>query len=261
MELTGGHVPEYHVVVDPLKLQAAHLGLADVSDALAKNNLVAPAGMMEENYHLYLTTVDGRVHSPADIGNVVITVNGGHPVHIQDVARVERGPEPTYTVVTAQGRNAVLLNIESQPDGSTLDIATALKAQMQKLKTELPPDMHLAFFYDQSLFVRDSVGSVWDAIIFGLILSVFILYFFLKNWGSVLTAIVTIPISVLITFVAMKLANMSFNMMTLGGIAAAIGLIIDNAIVVVEAMCHRIARRAAAAGGNPGGHRRDSSSH
>jgi multidrug efflux pump subunit AcrB len=101
--------------------------------------------------------------------------------------------------------------------------------------------MHLAFFYDQSLFVRDSVGSVWDAIIFGLILSVLILYFFLKNWGSVWTAIVTIPITVLITLVAMKLANMSFNMMTLGGIAASIGLVIDNAIVVVEAMCVKIA--------------------
>lgn len=241
VEITGGHVPEYHVIVDPVKLQAAHLGLQDVSDALTKNNLVAPAGMMEENYHLYLTMVDGRVHSPADIGNVVIAVNGGHPVQIRDVARVVRGPEPAYTVVTAQGRNAVLLNIQSQPGGSTLDIATALKAQMKKLKTEMPPDMHLAFFYDQSLFVSDSVGSVWDAINFGLILSVFILYFFLKNWGSVWTAIVTIPISVLITFVAMKLAGMSFNMMTLGGIAAAIGLIIDNAIIVVEAMCFRLA--------------------
>src|SRR5487761_2360733 len=241
VELTGGHVPEYHVIVDPLKLQAAHLGLTDVSDALTKNNLIAPAGMIEENYHLYLTTVDGRVHSPADIGNVVIVVNAGHPVRLQDVARVERGPQPAYTVVTAQGQNAVLLNVQSQPDGSTLKIASALKAQLQQIKAELPPDMHLAFFYDQSLFVSDSVGSVRDAIIFGLILSVLILYFFLKNWGSVWTAVVTIPISVLITFVAMKLAGMSFNMMTLGGIAAAIGLIIDNAIIVVEAMCFKIA--------------------
>ncbi len=241
VELTGGQVPEYHVIVDPLKLQAAQLGLTDVSDALTKNNLIAPAGMIEENYHLYLTTVDGRVHSPADIGNVVIVVKAGHPVLLKDVARVERGPEPAYTVVTAQGQNAVLLNVQSQPDGSTLKIASALKAQMQQLKTELPPDMHLAFFYDQSLFVTDSVGSVRDAIFFGLILSVLILYFFLKNWGSVWTAVVTIPISVLITFVAMKLAGMSFNMMTLGGIAAAIGLIIDNAIIVVEAMCYKIA--------------------
>ena len=123
VEILGGHVPEYHVVVDPLKLQAAHLGLQDVSDALTKNNLVAAAGMIVENYHLYLTTVDGRVHSPADIGNVVIAVHGGHPIRIQDVAKVERGPAPAYTVITAQGRQAVLFNIESQPDASMLEIA------------------------------------------------------------------------------------------------------------------------------------------
>jgi CzcA family heavy metal efflux pump len=241
VEILGGHVPEYHVIVDPLKLQAASLGLQEVSEALTKNNLVAPAGMIEENYHLYLTTVDGRVHSPDDIGNVVIAVRGSHPICVRDVARIERGPAPAFTDITAQGRQAVLLNIQSQPDGSTLDIATALKAKLQQLRQELPPDMHLSFYYDQSQFVRDSVSSVWDAILFGLILSVFILYFFLKNWGSVWTAIVTIPITVLITFIAMKLAHMSFNMMTLGGIAACIGLIIDNAIIVVEAMCVKIA--------------------
>jgi CzcA family heavy metal efflux pump len=241
VEILGGYEPEYHVVVDPLELQAAHLGLQDVSDALTKNNLIASAGLIVENYHLYLTTVDGRVHSPADIGNVVVAVRGDHPIRIQDVAKVERGPAPAYTIVTAQGRQAVLFNIESQPDASVLQIAATLKNDLAQLHQELPPDMHLAFFYDQSQFVRDSVGSVWDAIIFGLILSVFILYFFLRNWGSVWTAIVTIPISVLITFVVIKLAGMSFDMMTLGGIAASIGLIIDNAIVVVEAMCHRIA--------------------
>jgi CzcA family heavy metal efflux pump len=241
VEIMGGHVPEYHVVVDPLELQAAHLSMQDVSGALTKGNLVAAAGMIEENYHLYLTTVDGRVHSPADIGNLVIAVQGAHPLRITDVARVMRGPQPAYTIVTAEGRQAVLFNIESQPDSSVLGIAAALKAQLTQLRHELPPDMHLAFFYDQSQFVRDSVGSVWDAIIFGLILSVFILFFFLKNWGSVLTAIVTIPITVLITLVAMKAMHMSFNMMTLGGIAAAIGLVIDDAIVVVEAMSARIA--------------------
>lgn len=241
VDLTGGHTPEFHVIVDALKLQSAHLDLQAVSTALTKNNLIAPAGMIEENYHLYLTTVDGRVKSEEQIGDVVIAVQNNHAVRIRDVAHIERGPAPDYTVVTAQGRNAVLLNVHSQPDGSTMDIAKALKAQLQKLRGELPPDMQLGFFYDQSQFVRDSVGSVWDAIIFGLILSVVILFLFLKNWGSVMTAIVTIPISVLITFVAMKLAGMSFNMMTLGGIAASIGLVIDDAIVVVEAMYVKIA--------------------
>ncbi len=241
VDIVGGRRPEYHVLVDPLRLQAAGLSLPDLTGALVKNNVIAPAGMMEENYHLYLTTVDGRVHSATDIENLVVAASADHPVRLRDVARVERGPEPVFTVVTAEGRNAVLLNVQSQPDGSTLDIANALKAQLQQLRRELPPDMKLAFFYDQSLFVRESVRSVWEAIVFGLILSVAILFFFLKNWGSVLTAIVTIPITVLITLVAMKFVNMSFNLMTLGGIAAAIGLVIDDAIVVVEAMYAKIA--------------------
>ena len=241
IEIEGGNTPEFHVVVDPVKLQAAHLALQDVNDALTKNNLVAAAGMMPENFHLYLTTVDGRVHSLDELANLPITVNGGHPVLIKDVAEVKRGPAPNYTSITAQGRQAVLFNIESQPDASVLEIAAQLKGQLAQLHRQLPPDMHLEFFYDQSTFVRDSVSSVWSAIIFGLILSVVILYLFLKNWGSVWTAIVTIPICVLATFVVMKLAGMSFNMMTLGGVAASIGLIIDDAIVVVEAMCHRIA--------------------
>ena len=241
VEITGGRKPEYHVVVDPLKLQANGLGLSDVSDALAKNNLFAPAGMMEGNYHLYLTTVDGRVRSVIDIEKLVIAVHGRHPVQVGDVAHVTRAAEPAFLSVTAQGREAVLLNVQSQADGSTLDIATALKKQLQQFQRELPPDMHLGFFYDQSLFVRDSVSSVWDAILFGLILSGLILYFFLKNWGSVWTAIVMIPITVLITLIAMKLIGMSFNMMTLGGIAASIGLLIDDAIIVVEAMWVKIA--------------------
>jgi len=241
IEIEGGKTPEFHVVVDPVKLQSAHLAMQDVNDALTKNNLVSAAGMMAENYHLYLTTVDGRVHSQDDIANLVVNFNNGHPVLIRDVAEVKRGPAPNYTSISAKGRQAVLFNIESQPDASVLEIAAQLKSQLTRLHTELPPDMHLEFFYDQSQFIRDSVSSVWSAIIFGLVLSVIILFLFLKNWGSVWTAIVTIPICVLATVVVMKLAGMSFNMMTLGGIAASIGLIIDDAIVVVEAMCHRIA--------------------
>ena len=241
VELVGGHRPEYHVLVDPVKLQAAQMSLANITDALARNNLVAAAGMLEENYHLYLITVDGRVGSAEDLENLVIAASADHPVRVKDVGRVERAPEPAFIAVTAQGRSAVLLNIESQPDGSTLDIANALTAQLGQLRRELPPDMRLGFFYDQSQFVRESVGSVRDAIIFGLILSVLILYFFLKNWGSVFTAILAIPITVLITTVSMRLLDMSFNVMTLGGIAAAIGLVIDDAIVVVEAMYAKVA--------------------
>lgn len=236
VDIVGGRSPEYHVIVDPIKLQAIHLSLPQVTAALEKNNLVAPTGMHEEDHKLFLTVVDGRLKTLEDIENLSIVVENGHPVRIKEFARVERGPEPIFNIVTAEGVDAVLLNIRSQPDGSTLDIAANLKKEMQSLKEDLPPGMKLAFFYDQSLIVKESVSSVWEAIIFGLILSVCILYFFLKNWGTTFVAILVIPISVLITLVAMKIADLSFNLMTLGGIAAAIGLIIDDAIVVVEAI-------------------------
>ena len=236
VDLVGGRSPEYHVVVDPLRLSAAGLSLPEVTEALTKNNTVASAGMHEENHTLYLTVVDGRVHTIREIENFVVRSADGHPVRIRDFARVERGPEPVFNVVTADGENAVLLNVRSQPDGSTLDIAAGLKGQLKELKRELPPDMKLAFFYDQSEIVRSSVASVWEAILFGLVLSIFILYFFLKNWGTTLVATLVIPVTVLITLLSMKITGMSFNLMTLGGIAAAIGLVIDDAIVVVEAI-------------------------
>jgi CzcA family heavy metal efflux pump len=241
VDLVGGRTPEYHVIVDPLKLQGAGVALADVTDALAKNNLIAPSGMYQEGYTLYLMVVDGRVRSAGDIANLVVTVKEGHPVQIRDFARVERGPEPVFNVVTAEGVNAVLLNIRSQPDGSTLDIADELKSIMSELRKELPPDMKLAYYYDQSLLVRASVRSVWECILFGLILSVLIIYLFLKNWGTTITAIVVIPITILITLVAMWIGGLSFNLMTLGGIAAAVGLVIDDAIVVVEAIYAKVA--------------------
>ncbi len=241
VDLVGGRAPEYHVVVDPLRLSAAHLSLSDVTAALDANNLVAPAGMHQENHTLYLTVVDGRVHSIRDLEDFVVTSAGGHPVRIRDFATVRRGPEPVFNVVTADGHNAVLLNVRSQPDGSTLNIANALRAQITELRQELPPDMKLAFFYDQSEIVRASVDSVWEAILFGLVLSVLILYSFLKSWSTTLVATMVIPVTVLITLVAMKLTGLTFNLMTLGGIAAAIGLVIDDAIVVVEAIHTRSA--------------------
>ncbi len=240
VDLVGGHTPEYHVIVDPRRLQAANLTLSQVTDALSKNNQVTPTGMHEENHTLYLAVVDGRVHNIAEIENLIVLVANSRPIQIKDFARVEQGPEPAFQVVTAEGVPAVLLNVRSQPEGSTMDIAKGLKLVIQELKQKLPPDVKIVSFYDQSLFVRASAGSVRDAILFGLILSVVIIYFFLKNWGTTLTAIVVIPVTVLITLLAMKAAGLSLNIMTLGGIAAAIGLVIDDAIVVVEAIYAKI---------------------
>ncbi len=238
--LVGGRAPEYHVIVDPLRLQAVNLSLPQVSDALNKNNLVAPTGMLEEDYKLYLTVVDGRVHTIEDIENLTLVsttvTQGSHLIRIKDFARVERAEEPVFNIVTANGVNAILLNVYSQPDGSTLDIAQQLKQELDLLKKTLQPGMQVSVFYDQSLLVGESIQSVWEAILLGLMLSVVILYVFLKNRSATLIAALVIPATVLMTLLALRVTGLGFNLMTLGGIAAAIGLIIDDAIVVVEAV-------------------------
>jgi CzcA family heavy metal efflux pump len=240
VDIVGGRTPEYHVVVDVTRLGALHLSLPQITDALTKTNFVQPVGMHEENHTLYLAVVDGRVRSIHEIEELTIAAEGGHPIRIKDFAEVRPGPEPVFNKVTADGVDAVLLNVRSQPDGSTLAIAAGLREEIKALRKELPPDLKLAFFYDQSLLVRESVGSVWEAIGFGLVLSVAILYLFLRNWGTTLVATLVIPVTVLITLVAMKPLGMSFNLMTLGGIAAAVGLVVDDAIVVVEAIYTKI---------------------
>ena len=161
VDLVGGRTTEYHVVVDPLRLQASGLALSDVTGAFAQNNLIAPAGMHEENHLLYLTVVDGRLNDPQEVADFPVKVIDGHPVRVRDFAHVERGPEPVFNIVTADGEEAVLLNVRSHPDGSTLGIAEHLNQEIRTLRQELPPDMKLAFFYDQSLIVRESVRSVW----------------------------------------------------------------------------------------------------
>ena len=241
VNLVGGRAPEFHVVVDPTRLQAAGLGLSQVTDAIGRNNVIAPSGMHEENHTLYLTVVDARARKLEDIGRIVVAVVRGVPIRVQDVAQVQPGEEPVFNIVTADGVNAVLLNIRSQPDGSTLDIARALQEEVRALRQELPPDAKLAFFYDQSLIVSDSVRSVWEAVIFGLFLSVLILYMFLRQWGITIVATLVIPVTILITVVVMRMANLTYNLMTLGGIAAAVGLVIDNAIVVVEVIHTKMA--------------------
>jgi CzcA family heavy metal efflux pump len=253
VDLVGGQGPEYAVMCDPLRMAALKLDFATVTAALARNNLVAPAGMHQEDHSLFLTVVDGRLHSAQDIENLPIAVGGNagvgasggasgkRLVRIGDFATVRRGPEPTLQVVTADGTDAVLLNIFQQPGASTLAIAQALNAQLPEIRRQLPPGMKLTTFYDQSLLVRASVRSVWEAIGFGLVLSIAIVYLFLKDWAMTAVATLVIPITVLFTVLGMKLTGQSFNLMTLGGIAAAIGLVIDDAIVVVEAIFTRMA--------------------
>jgi CzcA family heavy metal efflux pump len=232
--IVGGRPREFHVIVDPDKLNGYGYPLTKVVEAIRRNNLIAPAGMVQENYHLYLTTVTGLMTEKEEIAGTVLDMVKGTPIRIKDLASVEDGEQPIYNIVTANGRPAVLVNVLQQPDGNAVEIADAVNQELRSLKKELPPDIEMAPFYDQSLLVRDSIGSVRDSILLGLALCILVMLGFLKDWRTTLVAAVVIPIAVLIAVVIMKLFKMSFNLMTLGGIAVSIGVVIDDAIVMVE---------------------------
>ncbi len=231
----GGQEPEFHITPDPAKLLQASVTVSDILDALKRTNLVESPGLLEQSHQLYLGLVNAQVRTPEQIANVIVkNTPAGIPVHIGDMAAVTPGVKPVYTVVTANGRPAVLLNINRQPGSNTLQVATEVHDEVQRMRSTLPPDVAIEPFYDQSELVSESIKSVRDAILIGLILASIIMVVFLRDWGTSIVAGLVIPVTIVVTFIFLKLIGMSFNLMTLGGLAAAVGLVIDDALVVVE---------------------------
>lgn len=232
--VAGGEVREYHIDVSPEKLNARGLTVGQVIDAVQNTNVIDSPGLIDENHHLELALVSGRAKTAEDLGKIVVGTVSNVPVKLSDVASIGPGYATHYTIVTADGRPAVLVNVFRQPAANTVAISAAVKQQIKQLSGQLYHDLSIKPFYDQSILVIESVKSVRDAILIGLALSILILYGFLRNWGTTLVAAVVIPVTITITILIMWMVGLTFNLMTLGGVAAAIGLVIDDAIVVVE---------------------------
>jgi CzcA family heavy metal efflux pump len=233
--LQGGKVPEFQIEPDPAKLLQAQVTVPGILDAVAKFNMIDSPGLIENNHELALTLVTGQTKDPAQIGNIVLRATPtGVPIRIADVASVHPSVMPVYTIVTANGKPALLLNVYRQPEANTVVVADAALRELDEIRKTLPSGVKLQTFYDQSILVRDSIGSVRDAILIGLVLAAIILVVFLRDWGSSIVAGLVIPATIAITFIALRVLGQSFNLMTLGGLAAAVGLVIDDAIVVVE---------------------------
>src|SRR5947209_4700359 len=233
--IQGGRVPEFQVSPEPARLLAAGITVNDILDAIRRTNLIDSPGLIESNHQLVLGLISGQVRTPEQIGQIVVKNSpAGVPIRLGDIAKIAPSVAPVYTIVTANGKPAVLLNVNRQPESNTLDVANEVHALIRELTPLLPPGVHLEPFYDQSTIVHDSIASVRDAVLIGIVLSSIIIILFLRDWGTSLVAGLVIPVTLLITFIVLKLTNQSFNLMTLGGLAAAVGLVIDDAIVVLE---------------------------
>ncbi len=231
----GEQIPNYEIVPAPEKLIASGVTVTDLLNAVQLSNVVASPGLYQTQHELVLALVGAQVHDAPGLAQIVIkNTAAGAPIRVGDVAQVRQAVEPAYTMVRADARPAVLINITRQPSSNTVQVADEVAAEIETLKANLPPGVTIKPYYDQSELVRDSISSVRDAIIIGLILATIIIIVFLRDWRSSLVAGLVIPTTIAITMVFLYVLGESFNLMTLGGLAAAVGLVIDDAIVVVE---------------------------
>src|SRR5215469_5864120 len=235
LTVQGGKTPEFQVQPDPAKLVQSQVTVPNILDAIGRSNMIDSPGMIAEQHELILGLVSGLAQSTSDIKNIVVkTTAAGTPLRIGDIAKVSPSVAPVYTVVTANAKPAVLLNVYRQSTGNTVAVANAVHAEIDQIRRELPKGVELRPFYDQSEIVSESITSVRDAILLGLVLASLIMVLFLRDWGTSLVAGLVIPATIAVTFIAMRMLGQTFNLMTLGGLAAAVGLVIDDAIVVVE---------------------------
>jgi CzcA family heavy metal efflux pump len=232
--IQGGRVPEIAVEVIPQQLVAYHLSLSDIEMALTQSNVVRAVGRLDRQFQTYSVVVSGEKTDPQRLGDVVVMQHSGVPVFLRQVATIRASTQDNTTVVTADGSESVLINILRQPDANTVAVVASVMSEVNAIRKTLPPGTEIGVFYDQSVLVGEAVGSVRDAVLIGAGLAVVVLMLFLGNVRATLVTAVIIPATVLITFLIMRLAGLSLNLMTLGALAIGIGLVIDDAIVVVE---------------------------
>jgi len=240
VQVMGGQLEEYRVVVDPVRLQAYGLGLDDVAKALSGANVISAVGRLEDHYKLYLVVSDTRLQSVDQMRRTILKTGMNGIVELEDVAIVEPSTEPQWIRVTADGKDAVLFSVYQQPGSNSVQIARDVKAQLDAYKPQLPPGVVVANWYDQSQLVTASAASVRDAILIGIGLAALVLLLFLRNFKITLIAIMVVPAVLASTVVLLSVLGMSFNIMTLGGMAAAVGLIVDDAIVMIEHIVRRL---------------------
>ncbi|HTX99857.1 MAG TPA: efflux RND transporter permease subunit [Bacteroidota bacterium] len=232
--VVGGKQREFLVTVDPQKLQGYGLSVDDVSSAITKTNFVSSTGLVERNYQIYLSLVDGLYPGLDAIRETVVDFKNGTPITVNDVATVQPSEKIEYIRVTADGKQSVLINVIRQPGGNTVAIGEQVRAELANLKQVIPPGVRIKYFYDQGDFISSSIGSARDSIVIGIFLAILVIFVFLRSVHIGSVAVITVPAVFATTALLLYAIGYSLNIMTLGGIAAGVGLVIDDNVVMIE---------------------------
>jgi len=232
----GGDTPDFLVQLNPTSLLTRGVSVQDVQTALSKNNEVNSVGYYDQSFLRYQVLVSGLFKTAKDIENVTVAVKNRVPVTIGEIGTVTHGVEPHTVETSGDGHPAVLLSIIKQPTGNTVQVSDGIKKALSDAKSVLPPGITITNYYDQSEIVVGSQHSVIEALILGGALALVVLMLFLGNLRTAAIVLIILPLTIIIAFALMKILGQTMNIMTLGALAVALGLVIDDGIVVVENM-------------------------
>ena len=234
IRIIGGKQKEYWLILNPQKMTALSITPDSISAALGQTNFIKSNGYLSDYRYLYLTVTDAQVRTTEDIGNTVIRNDGKRIVQLKDVADVQVHEANEYIKINANGKDGILIAVIKQPNANLITISDEIEKRVAELQKILPKAVSVKPYYIQADFVNDSVKSVTDSLWIGLALAIFVAIIFLRSLKASSTILITIPVTLCLTIIVLYCIGYSFNIMTLGAIAAALGLIIDDAIVVVE---------------------------
>jgi HAE1 family hydrophobic/amphiphilic exporter-1 len=234
VNLVGGAEREILIEVDAAKLKAYNLSIHEVVQMVGVSNVEIPAGNLTEGSRQLLLRTMGKYKSVDDFNKVVIANPMGKPVYLSDLAQVVDGVKEQTSLTRVNGNSAVGLNIIKQSGSNTVKVAEEVKKELDKLKAELPKDIHIFTARDNSIYIEDSVNDVLFDIFYGGLLAVIVIYFFLANLRSTIISGIALPTSIIASFIVMYALNFTLNMMSLLALSLAVGLLIDDAIVVIE---------------------------
>ncbi len=232
--MVGGREREIHIVVNPLKLGAYQLSIDKVKESIQQQNIEIPGGRVDRGREEWTLRTMGRIETPKDFGNIIIANKNGVPVRIRDVGHIEDTEEEPRTLARLNGQPTVSLIVQKQSGMNTVETIVRVKEELEILKKNLPPQVTAEVVRDQSEFILASVRTVEEHLILGALLASLAVLVFIGNWRSTVIASLAIPTSIISTFILMDLAHFTLNTMTLLALALAVGVVIDDAIVVLE---------------------------
>lgn len=235
VNVQGGDIPEVSVEVDPSKIHSYGLSIAQIAQAVSESNRIHVVGRLDDRYQQNLVVATDEALSVDAFNDIVVKSNqNGSPVFLKEVASVQEGHSDRLRLVNVNGKPGLVINIFRQPSSNVLQVSDQVESKIDEIRKSLPLDFNLEHAYDESRLVREAIASVFEAIVIGIVLIFIVLMAFLRSWKATVLAALTIPLSAASAFAMMGLLGQSINLMSLGGIAIAIGLVIDDAIVVIE---------------------------